>query len=761
MKFRSHGGAMVAPLGTDKTTVINAVNTMTMTSVGTPLGDQLYDAGQYYQGRYSGYSSPIQYVCQPNFVLMVSDGLHLQFNKDVRSEATARFAEDHASALQGMQNLILHTVGFGIDASEQAAANDVLQQAATNGGGIFYTAHNSAQLETTLQEAISQIIAATFSFAAPTIPTGSITEGARAYFAAFQTDPARPFWRGFLKAYQRDASGRVPVDTHGVPLAAALVWEAGQQLNQKLAASRLIFTSVAGSMEEFLRSNGTITATLLGVSHSTERDTVIDFVRGIDAVDEDADGNVTEERAWKLGDIFHASPVLVTPPRMPLADPSYSAFRQSHAHRTTVLLAGANDGMLHAFRASDGEELWAFIPPDLLSRLQALTRQSREHPFYVDASPIAADIRIGNTWKTIVVFGERRGGRYYHALDITDITTPRLLWSFTDPKMGETWSEPALGRVQFPAGTEKFVAFVGGGYDTNANNGSGKAFFVIDLATGQKLWEYSGHDMNFSLAASPAAVDLNNDGFIDRVYVGDVGGQLWRFDVSSAAPWTGKRLFVAAPSQQTPPPTGEYYPAQAIYAPPALAFDKGGTLWVYFGTGDRNHPNHTSTNRFYGIKDDTTRAHDTALTESSLVDVTSANATAEQGWFFRLASHEKVLAAADVFNEMVLFSTFTPTNTHTCEEGAGTAKLYAVQMLTGYAAVDHTTGRPLTTPSSTTTRSQTVGAGIASKPIVILQESDTTITTSVLVATTGQQLPSTPTPPPALLRRLLFWREVF
>ena len=149
----------------------------------------------------------------------------------------------------------------------------------------------------------------------------------------------------------------------------------------------------------------------------------------------------------------------------------------------------------------------------------------------MDGSPIAADVKISGTWKTIVVFGLRRGGKTYHALDITDTTNPTYLWSFTDTKLGETWSEPAIGKVKV-GGADKFVAFVGGGYDTPQNNALGKAFFVIDLATGAKLWEYYNDGtsddrqyMSFSIPGNPTAVDLNSDGYVDRVYIGDVGGQ--------------------------------------------------------------------------------------------------------------------------------------------------------------------------------------------------------------------------------------------
>jgi type IV pilus assembly protein PilY1 len=777
MKFTNNsvqgtgGGGVVSPIGTATATMITALNGITA-SGWTPLGEFLRDGGRYYKGQL-GFSSPIQLECQPNFVIMMSDGLQ-NGSLDVRTEATNRLIQDHASGLVGTQNVIVHTIGFAIPPTESAAANDVLQTAARNGGGTFYSTESETQLEAALEDAIRQIVAATFAFATPVLPTTSATGSSRAYLAAFQSNPSRSFWRGYLKAYQRDSEGRVPVDANGVPLDSALVWEAGQKLSLKSAASRTIHTVVGGSLQDFTSNNSNITAAALGVSTSTERDNLIGYIRGVDTYDEDADGNVTEERAWKLGDIFHSTPVLVTPPLLPSTDTSYIAFRNSNASRTTVVLAGANDGMLHAFRESDGEELWGLIPPDLLPNLKTLTSSSADHPYYVDGSPIAADVKISGAWRTIVIFGERRGGRSYHALDITNPSAPSYLWSFTDGKIGETWSEPVIGKMKV-SGVEKYVAIFGGGYDTAQNNNSGKAFFVIDVATGAKLWEYSNPGnalddrqyINFSFAANPSALDLDLDGFIDRVYIGDVGGQLWKFAPADptqapdlATNWTGKRLFVSAISQANPPAPGEYYSPQAIYVAPSPALDEDKNLWIFFGTGDRNHPNNTSVNRFYGIKDDTTMANGSPLTEMNLVNVTSTDAGATQGWYFLAANGEKILSTADIFNWIVFFSTFTPSTTAACGTGGGAAKLYAVQMLTGYAALDWTMGVKLAATNSSVARAKTIGSGIPSSPIMVISESGASLTTSLVTATTSQQLPSNPVPPPSSMRKILYWREV-
>jgi type IV pilus assembly protein PilY1 len=768
------GGDMVAEIGSTTGSIQAKIDQMSPFGY-TPLGEFLYDAGLYYKGQAlqngSTYTGPIQLVCQPNFVILITDGLE-NGTKKVGTEATNRYTQDHASGLSGTQNVIVHTVGFGITAGEQVAANDVLKTAAANGGGTFYDTNDETALEAALQDAIRRIVSATFTFATPVLPTTSTTGSSKAYLASFKSDASRPFWQGFLKAYQRGSDGLVPVDSNGVPLDSAMVWEAGQVLNATPAANRTISTVVSGSQTTFTKSNAAITHQLLGTSAS-ERDKIIDYIRGVDAYDENLNGNTTEERGWKLGDIFHATPVLVTPPVLALNDSSYQAFRASKASRTMVLIAGSNDGMLHAFKETDGTELWAFIPPDLLSTLKDLTVTSGDHPFFVDSSPIAADVKISGVWKTIVVFGLRRGGNIYYALDITDTTSPVWMWSFTDTKMGETWSEPAIGKVKV-GGVDKFVAFVGGGYDSGSNNAFGKALFVIDLATGEKLWEYYNDGtsddrqyMNFSIPANPTAVDLTGDGYVDRVYLGDVAGQVWKFDVSAGATssWTGKRLFAAplASGTTNPPAAGEYYPAQAIYGTPSLALAPDLKLWVFFGTGDRNHPNSTTApNRFYGIKDTTNMTNGSVLTESSLADVTSSNATAPYGWFFRLGSNEKVLATANVFNMNVIFSSFTPTTTVTCTSGGGAAKLYSVQVLTGYAGVDFSTGTALTTTDSSATRSATIGGGIASMPIIVITPPTTPggkASSSAITGTTNQQLLNNTVPAPAFLKQVRSWRE--
>jgi type IV pilus assembly protein PilY1 len=367
------------------------------------------------------------------------------------------------------------------------------------------------------------------------------------------------------------------------------------------------------------------------------------------------------------------------------------------------------------------------------------------------------------------------------------------------------------------------VAIFGGGYDTATNNQHGRGLFVVDIANGAKLWEYkttasagaistsncTGSDdracMNFSIPASPLALDLNNDGFIDKVYIGDVGGQMWKFNLEPAATltggttgtvnnWQGKRFFRAG-NDTNPPLAGEYSAQQAIYYAPDAAFDSntsGKKLWIFFGTGDRNHPLNTTTmgsstgNRFYGVKDDpyTAMTNNSFIFESptgrttGMVDATNVNKDTDGnlivpavGWYYVLSGtdKEKILARATVFNKVVYFTSFVPSGSAACG-GGGIPRLYAVRMESAYAAIDWSSEHAYAASdlNKTNTRYTVVGAGIGSMPIITTSEdgTGTQLTAQVIVGGSGGvnapvTLISNPAVPPDFMRRVLYWRERF
>ena len=126
-------------------------------------------------------------------------------------------------------------------------------------------------------------------------------------------------------------------------------------------------------------------------------------------------------------------------------------------------------------------------------------------------------------------------------------------------ELGQTWSTPQIGKIRYGGG-EKWVAFFGGGYDENQDNdpvsasdSKGRAIYVVDVLTGSLIWRYSyaeNNAMTYCIPSDIAGVDTNGDGKIDRLYVGDMGGYLWRFDVGdpSSANWTGK--IISSPTQE-------------------------------------------------------------------------------------------------------------------------------------------------------------------------------------------------------------------
>ncbi|NWF91965.1 MAG: hypothetical protein HXY46_03545 [Syntrophaceae bacterium] len=642
--------------------------------------------------------------------------------------------------------------------------------------GYAFLASDASYLKKAIEAIAKEVREGSYSFTAPSRPTAQIADRDVLYLSSF-TPNRTPFWKGNIRAYRLDEDGLFPVDKDGNPLRSSLIWDASENLKALSPGSRKIYTYVSGNQIPF--DYGHLTNTDLGVFTNWERQRLIDHIRGIDAYDVDGDGDRNEAREWSLGDIFHSNPVIVGEPSPFFEDQGFSGkggFYQLRKDRTKVVIAGANDGMLHAFDAATGDEQWAFIPTSLLKNLKLM---ASSHTYYVDSTPKVADVwfyssptdmtKSPDEWRTVLISGLRKGGKAYFALDITDTLDPKYLWEFPAPsdtttlaKVGQSWSEPAIGRVKVEVGDglyERWAAFIGGGFDYT--NSTGRAFFVIDIKSGETIKEFSGLEgMNYAFAAPPKAVDTNSDGYVDRVYVGDLGGQMWVFDLSfdeakreSNSQWTGKRLFVAPISETE---------VHRIYCEPAVAFDRSGTPWVYFGTGDRERPNDLSNpnERFYAVKDSGIGSY--PRKETDLSEVTSSNTfkpASKEGWYLRLErsaqNSEKVLTKPVVFNKLLYFTTYLYTATENPCLFLGEGKLYVLESLSGGGALSFDDATVLEdTPSE---RSKKIGRGIPSAPAVRV---DLKGKAWVTVGTTEGQVFSTPIFSPARSKQILYWREV-
>jgi Tfp pilus tip-associated adhesin PilY1 len=683
--------------------------------------------------------------------------------------------------------------------------------------GYAFLVTTASELTAALK-AIAKYIEGPISFPSPTVPSVQVVmeeTGDTMFVSSFIPKEDNPFWIGNLKAYQLNADGTLPVGSDGKPLPQKNIWYpsadpntdygAGETLESANSNNRNILTYVRGSFTSFdqthLNDNdldlGTDT-TRCNSEPTSQCQKLISYVRGTDTYSIKS----VEYEDWKLGDIFHSNAVIVGEPSRFFEEECFDkcpdgskSFYQNYKGRTKVVIVGANDGMLHTFnvthKEAKGAEAWAFIPNSLLKNLKSMRTN---HTYYVDSSPKVADVwfdyngdhrKTANEWKTVLLCGLRKGGKHYFALDITDTLNPQYLWEFpndgtTLAKVGQSWSEPAIGRVKIEDGSgglvERWVAFMGGGFDPSETRSTpasvGKAFFVIDIRNGNIIKEFFGiSGMSYSFAAPPTVVDTNSDGFVDKVYMGDLGGQMWVFDVSfneitkkSDSLWTGRTLFTAPVSSSE---------KHSIYYQPALAFDRYGKPWVYFGTGDRENPNdYTNQNeRFYAVKDDGKGTYPRTENNNTLLEVTSSNTFTQiqdplKGWMIKLEksanSLEKVLAKPAVFNQLVYFTTYTYTyseSTNPCYTGGiGSAKAYIVEYRSGGGAVSTLDDNLI--PSATSNRWVPIsgsGSGLPSPPVISVSLNGKA---SITILTTTGQILSQKVFSPSVSKAPIYWREL-
>jgi type IV pilus assembly protein PilY1 len=646
----------------------------------TPLAETLYEAGLYFKGAQSyfnkdgignpvQYTSPLQYYCQKSYVIIITDGESTKDRNVILSTAVgdanqdkrepgmdnevpyenegSDYLDDVAKILNeydfnpGMkdkQNIKTYTVGFTIN-------SPLLERTAQYGGGKYFYCHNAQEFIIAMQKIIDEILSKSTSFVAPVVPISQMEKtsaGNRMYLAMFKPT-MKSFWEGNIKKYgiATVKTGSIEVgeilDKYDTPVMdsenkiredAQSYWSSepdGEYVRKGGVGEILLNRSVSRNIYTYLEATSTstdlthssnafqlintdITPSVLGLPNPGDdagRNQIINFIHGLDSYDENGNLITNEKRDWILGSFIHSRPVVIH-------------YDETHS----VIFAGANDGMLHAFDDESGEELWAFIPPTLLPVLKNLTGDTVE--FLVDGAP---KVYLG-TDKKILLFGLRRGGRCYVALDITERLSPKFLWQIDPSKtgfgeLGQTWSTPQIGKIELASG-EKWVAFIGGGYDTNqdktnpAGDTMGRAMYVVDILTGQRIWSYAyaGGDVNntemsYCIPSDVARVDTNGDGLIDRLYVGDAGGRMWRFDIGdpSVASWTGKIIFNS---------NGGTSDHRKIFYPPDVTLEKddGNYEMLLFGTGDREHPKVTTViNRLYAVKD---KNPSTALAENDL-----------------------------------------------------------------------------------------------------------------------------------------------
>ena len=457
---------------------------------------------------------------------------------------------------------------------------DDLWHAAINGHGKYFSASDPLQVIEGLRSALSNIEVQVGAAAAAATSTPNISAIDNDIFAATFTTVR---WNGRLSKRKIDLStGAVSEDE---------VWNTSSLLGARVDAradSRRILMMDPGTraLEDFTFANFTGTverswfenkcnalpqcanlsdanrtivnrgATIVGWLRGQQQyadDTLLRAYSFTDAADSGADGALP----IVLGDIASSKPAYVRDPRKNYDRDGYADYRAANTGREPTVYIGANDGMLHAFHATTGEELWAYVPRITMKKLylQASTNYGGSHQYTVDGSPEVADVQIGGSWKTVLVGGLNRGGRGYYALDVTDPDAPKALWELCadpavcsgdnlEPELGYTFGNPQFGTIQ-EGDRETWVVFLTSGYNNipgsdGVNGGTGAGWLlVVDLATGKVKYRIS---TRVGDAATPSGLakitaitpDPRNDPKVTYVYGGDNTGKMWRFDFTVA-----------------------------------------------------------------------------------------------------------------------------------------------------------------------------------------------------------------------------------
>jgi type IV pilus assembly protein PilY1 len=463
---------------------------------------------------------------------------------------------------------------------------------------------------------------------------------------------------------------------------------------------------------------------------------VIDWLRGVRT----KETSVYRTRVHVLGDLVYSEPEVVKGPVAAYLDEGYGTFASSLANRKRVLYQGGNDGMLHAFDAATGVEMWSYIPSFVIPNLKNLASKAFEHRFFVDGSPVAGDVDFGdNDWRTILVSGLRGGGAGFFAIDVTNPTATsetdmaqKVLWEFPNSttsaavrdNVGLSFGKPIIAKV---AGYG-WVVLVSSGYNNTTGSGDGKGhLFVLNAKTGAVIADIpttAGSVSNpAGLAHLSAFVEKGqSDATTEAVYGGDLLGNMWRFDLKGAkSTWKAVKLAALTDASGN---------AQPITSAPELSrvsTTAGDRRMVFIGTGqllaDSDIQN-TRTQSFYALVDNGTATPEimnvrTALEKKPVtvegttrrIPGTAVDYTRYKGWYFDLVgAGERVTTDSQAAFGAIIFTTNHPSSS-ACSSAS---YLYAVGQATGGEMPAPTNENYFQGAG------QQLGQALASRPVIVV-----------------------------------------
>jgi type IV pilus assembly protein PilY1 len=720
----------------------------------TPLAETYYEVTRYMRGMapfYNStpatYTSPIQYRCQKNYGVVITDGLptfdrtfpntdplggtrlpnwdgvnndgpggddegdtlylddiaKFAFDIDMRTTGTDSASKSWDAADFSKQNMNTYTVGF-------ATANQMLSDAATYGQGKYYQATDSAGLNSALSSALSEITSKAGSGGSG-VASGTTVASGSSYF---QTSYDPKDWRGTIKSYGFTSAGAVntasvlwTTDSAIVPGATAPTYQSWNTLTN--AAVTLAYASFSPAQQ-----------TSLSQSLPTG-------ITGSDLVEWSKGTNKTglKVRSVLLGDIINSPLALASPTDKTASDLSgdttYSTYLATKAASMNAsLVVNANDGFVNVISTANGTRRYAFMPSSVLPSLRYIADPTYingvSHKFLVDGQVGVFDTQLNSAWKTLALGGTGAGGRTFYALQLFDASAgnvTKALWEISAPAtantanvfndLGYAYARPEVARLA----DGRWAAFISNGYGSNSGVA---ALYVVDIRDGTLIKKIVVDGTETTNGLSSVKLRVNSQNVVQAAYGGDLKGRLWKFDLSATTPELWDLAFSRKPLFTT---VGGI--TQPITAQPLLADNSLGGKEVFFGTGKFNETA-DKTNKdlqaFYAVWDAESGSGQittSSLQAQSVTGVFSGSSgqfittsqndvtyPAKKGWYLPLVYNnvltgERVINQARLVAGRIVFTTASVDTTDPCAS-FGTGKLVELDAFSGkmlnYAVLD-------------------------------------------------------------------------
>ncbi|MCM8740752.1 pilus assembly protein [Pseudomonas koreensis] len=751
------GSVTQAQADTNYNALISSINGLSAVA-NTPLAETYYEITRYMRGMapyYNStpttYTSPIQYRCQKNYGVVITDGLptydrtfpsndplggsrlpnwdginndgnnlngdnegdtlylddiaKFAFDIDMRSTGTDAAGKSWNAVDFPKQNMNTYTVGFTAD-------NDMLSDAASYGQGRYYQATDSAGLNAALSSALSDITSKAGSGGSG-VTSGTTLASGTSYF---QTSYDPKDWRGTIKSFGFTSAGAVntaaalwTTDTTIVPGATAPTYQSWNTTSN--AAVPLAYGNFSVAQQTTLSQS------------------LPSGISGNDLVEWSKGTNKTglKVRSVLLGDIINSPLVLASPSDKTASDLSgdttYTTYLTTKAANMNAnLVVNANDGFVNVINSANGTRRYAYMPSSVLPSLRLIADPAYingvSHKFLVDGQVGVYDLQFNSAWKTVAIGGTGAGGKTFYALQLFDASAGNVLnalWEVSAPAtantanafndLGYAYARPEVARLA----DGRWAAFIANGYGSNSGVA---ALYVLDVRDGSLIKKIVIDSSETTNGLSSVKIKVNSSNVVQAAYGGDLKGRLWKFDLSATTTdswgvaFSGKPLFTTAGGTTQP-----------ITAQPLLADNSLGGKQVFFGTGKFNETA-DKTNKdlqaFYSVWD--ADGGSGQLTVSSLQAqavtgvfsgstgqfiTTSQNDTTypgEKGWYLPLVYNnvltgERVINQASLVLGRIVFTTASVDTTDPCAS-FGTGKLVELDAFSGkmlnYAVLDTT-----------------------------------------------------------------------